>query len=114
MKVADLVVAWRQDAERLEHYGDGRGAELLRRVASDLEAATREHNEEALTLAQGASESGLSVDRLRHRIAEGSLPNAGRKGAPRVRRADLPVKRKQSTQGGFDAAAAARSILSAS
>lgn len=109
----DLPATWRTEAGVLARYGDSRGAEILNGVAATLEHALAAEGNELLDLAAGSQESGYSVDRLRHMVAEGVVPNAGRKGAPRVRRADLPAKPRK-TSGGFDAAATARSILTAS
>lgn len=111
MTSRELMTQWREDAATLARYGDERGAMLLRRAADDLEAALRAQDEELLDLDAAAQESGYSKDRLRHMVADGALPNAGRKHAPRVRRADLPRKRPRSSQ--FDPAATARAITGA-
>jgi hypothetical protein len=61
-------------------------------AANELENALRCHGDALLTLAEAASESGYSVDRLGREIARSKIPNAGRLHAPRVRRSDLPKK----------------------
>ena len=110
MTPVELAARWRQDAEVCARYGDERGAGVLHRVADELDAALRATGDEALTLEAAAMESGYSRDRLRHMVADGEIPNAGRRGAPRIRRGDLP--RKKSSRGdAFDPAAAARSVL---
>ena len=66
-----------------------------------------------LTLAEAALESGYSVDHLRHAVASGQIANAGRRGAPRIRRADLPKKPgapATAPAGGYDPDADARSL----
>ena len=68
--------------------------------------------DEELTLADSAIASGYSKRRLSELIADGTIPNVGRKGAPRIRRADLPRKAKAPSNG-FDAGAEASSILGA-
>ena len=55
---------------------------------------------------QASAESGYSESRLRHLVAAGELQNAGKKGAPRIRRSDLP--KKAAGVNVFDATAAAR------
>jgi len=54
-----------------------------------------------LNLTQAAAESGYSADYLGRLVKNGTIPNAGRPNAPRIRRADLPRKaeslRSQST-----------------
>jgi len=84
-------------------------ARACRTHADDLDAAMRSVADDALDLTAAAQESGFSVDRLRHKVAAGEIPNAGRRGSPRIRRGDLPIKR-QAGNGRFDAAAIARSF----
>ena len=110
MTPSELVIRWRADAERLVRYADERGAAVVRRLADELDAALSTVADEPLTLAQAAQESGYSRGRLRHMVAAGQVPNLGRKGAPRLRRGDLPHKAK-SAGSAFDAAAVAGTIL---
>lgn len=110
MTLGELAERWRTDAELLDKYGDSQVAKVCRTHADELQAALRSAEDDALDLASAAAESGYSTDRLRHMVADGALPNAGRKGAPRIRRGDLPMKRKAKASG-FDAASAARSLL---
>ena len=109
MAPAELAARWRADAVLLERYGSPLAAVCLRH-ADELDAALRTVADDALDLAAAARESGYSPDRLRHMVAAGTLPNAGRKGSPRIRRGDLPRKRR-GTSGPFDAAATARDLL---
>jgi hypothetical protein len=105
-----LPEKWRGDAATLARYGDTRGAELLRQAAADLEATLEEAADEALSLEEAVRESGYSERRLRELIADGSVPNAGRKGKPRIRRCDLPRKARKAVSG-YDAEADAHSLL---
>lgn len=105
-----LLVSWREDAEKLEQYGQETLAKACRRHADELEAALRSAADEALSLAQAARESGYSPDRLRHLVTEGKIPNAGRKGSPRIKRGDLPSKGNVK-RGRYDATAAACAVL---
>ena len=111
--VLGLAPRWREEALILEgRYGDPRAAELFRLCARELEEAVRSDQDESLTLQEAAATSGYSADHIRHQVADGKLPNVGRKGSPRVRRGDLPLKsgpRGRTTS--CDAAATARSIL---
>jgi len=109
MTPAELVERWRRDAETLAAY-DERLASIARRHADDLDAALLAVADEGLDLATAAKESGYSVDRLRHMVSDGDIPNAGRKGSPRIRRGDLPLKRRASGSV-FDASAIAGNIL---
>ena len=110
--VADLAAHWEADAEVLERRGDPRGATLCRQCAVELREAIRAEGNSSLTLSEAARESGYSEDHLRHKVAEGEIPNAGRKGAPRIRKCDLPRKpgRKET---GVGPEAAASEILRA-
>lgn len=107
----ELAVKWREDADVLSRYAPEL-ARIALAHADELDAALRAMDDDALDLATAARESGYSADRIRHLVASGEIPNAGRKGAPRVRRADLPRKPRAKAAGGFDAADAARSMLS--
>jgi len=57
----------------------------------ELEAALQSV-EDGVTLAEAARLGGYSADHLGRLIHEGTLVNVGRKYAPRIRRADVPVK----------------------
>jgi hypothetical protein len=62
-------------------------------AADELEAALRDEREQPLTLGQAAAESGYSEDHLGRELRLGRVPNAGKRHAPRIRRADLPTSR---------------------
>jgi hypothetical protein len=106
----DLAARWRADAETHEQYGATQLAHVCRMHADALDAALRSEADDVLDLTTAAQLSGYSPDRLRHKVASGELPNAGKRGAPRIRRGDLPMKRRKRS-GGFDAANAARDVL---
>lgn len=111
--LTELAESWLTDAEVLERYGDERGAELNRLHARELREALRSHERETLTLAEAAEESGYSKRHLRALISDGTIPNAGEKGRPQIRRGDLPMKPGSSSAGpiGFDADSEADAIL---
>ena len=71
----------------------------------ELEEAVRQAEDETLTLDQASVESGYSKRRLRELVASGEICNAGKKGAPRIRRVDLPRKSASNGLGGYDVAA---------
>jgi hypothetical protein len=97
----NLASRWRDDAARLRELGQDGPAKMSDVHASELEHALKEWSLEALTLEQAAGESGASYSTLQRKIASGDLPNAGRRGAPRVRRADLfgATPREDATDG---------------
>ena len=110
--LAKLPAAWRSRADQLERYAAS-AAEAFRTAAGELDAALRESENESLTLQEAARESGYSERRLRELLASRDIPNAGRKGRPRIRRGDVPRKAVRES-GGFDPAAEARDVLRAS
>ena len=73
----------------LERLGLAREARMVQTFASDLDQRLREWLDELLTLEGAADEVGTTYDAIRKRIARGDLPNSGRQGAPKIRRADL-------------------------
>lgn len=90
--LASLLTLWERDAAALDRRGDGRGAALLRQCVAETRAAIETAADEVLTLSEAALVSGYSADHLRHLVADGTIANQGRKGAPRVRRGDLPAR----------------------
>jgi len=92
IRPADLLQLWQQRADYLQQYGDPNSARIWRTAAVELECALEAFGAEKLTLADAAKVTGYTTDNIRKQIAAGTLPNAGRKNAPRVRRADLRAK----------------------
>jgi hypothetical protein len=90
--VRELPPAWRALAELLRTNGAEQAARATEARADELEAALRLQDDSIITLAQAAAASGYSADHLSREVREGRLRNVGRKGAPRIRRADLPRK----------------------
>lgn len=84
-----LAAEWRQEADLLRRRGAPRQADVLESAAADLEERLRTWELEALTLQEAADEAGLSYSAVQKKVARGDLPNAGREGAPRVRRCHL-------------------------
>lgn len=109
MTVAGLVPAWRERAAALEEYAPA-ACRAFEVAAAELEAALRARADEKLTLAEAVRESGYSDRRLREFLADGVIPNAGRPGAPRIRRSDLPRKAKRTASRGYDPVADARAL----
>jgi len=79
---AELVV--------LEKWGADPQARALRQIILELTSLEREEHEEVLGLRAAAHECGYSEDHLGRLIRNGTLKNYGCKGAPRLRRGDLP------------------------
>ncbi|MDB4916297.1 MAG: hypothetical protein JWM95_3941 [Gemmatimonadetes bacterium] len=93
MTYADLLAKWEQ--RRAEWRGLGvqvNGTAIADELLADLHALSQANALEELTLREAALLSGYSVDHLQRLVSSGQLENVGRKGRPRVRRGDLPVK----------------------
>jgi len=103
---------WRSLAEQQRALGAEAQACTLEWCASDLETALRAWRNEILTLDQAATESGYTTEHLGRLLREGKIPNGGERGAPRIRRADLP--RKPGCHGGGVATCRTEPIRSAS
>ncbi len=92
VSVRSLASVWRSDAMLLRRRGAELQAGTLESAATDLEQALAQGDDELLGLAAAAKQSGFSVDHLGRLLRSGAIPNAGRKHAPRIRRADLPIR----------------------
>ena len=99
MKPRDLPEKWRKKADGLRRYAP-EVANALEDCVAELEAAFAEWELEELTLQDAASESGYSYSQLQRLVADGQIPNAGKSGAPRVRRVDVPRKPARGTRPG--------------
>lgn len=99
MHPAELASRWRAEAHAYDRDGVAAHASLLRRVASELDAAWRAYAAEELSVAQAAAESGYSSDHLRELVRSGKLSGERAPGARtriRIRRCDLPRKPTQA------------------
>ena len=88
-RLQSLAAAWRDEADLLRRRGLEREARMVESFAAQLEERLQEWELQELTLEEAATELGLKYDTVQRRVACGELPNAGRKGSPRVRRRDL-------------------------
>jgi len=89
----DILAKWQAEAAALDHRNAlVPGGALCREFLADLEAVIQSEAEEVLTVDQAAVESGYSKEHIARMVRQGTVPNAGRKQAPRIRRADLPRK----------------------
>jgi hypothetical protein len=88
----NLSTTWRQRADFLRDYGDTNVARLWELAARELDAAVEAHGDGTLSLKEASRESGYTADHLGVLVKRGTIPNAGSSGAPRIRRADLPIQ----------------------
>ena len=90
--VRSLPATWRRRAKALRRYGVETPATALERCAEELDATLVEKDETTYSLVEASRESGYSADHLGRLVRDGKIPNAGRPGAPRIARQDLPRK----------------------
>ena len=96
--VEGLPADWRKQAKALRRFGGETPAIAIERCADDLEATLVERDETTYSLVEAARESGYSADHLGRLVRDGRIPNAGRPGAPRIARVDLPRKAYAPTE----------------
>ena len=87
--ITQLVARWRDEAAHNHRRGLHQAADVAESFAAELEATVREYRLATLTLGEAAAETGLKYDTIQGKVASGEIPNAGRRGSPRVRRCDL-------------------------
>lgn len=84
---------WRNEADALRRrHATVDGAELCKELLTDFDLVVAAEMEILLNLQEAAAESGYSPDHLGSLIRKNVIPNAGRAGAPKIRRSDLPRK----------------------
>ena len=87
-----LAAHWRDEAETLRRRGATAQAVVLESCAEELESALQQQHDEVLNLTQASRVSGYSREHLGRLLKEGTIPNAGQLGAPKIRRGNLPTK----------------------
>jgi hypothetical protein len=89
---------------------------LCQEVLRDFAAVTASVDDEPLSLREAAAASGYSEDHLARLVRQERIPNAGRRGAPRIRRGDLPrrpmTRVAPATGDAYDVVADARKLAS--
>lgn len=95
-RLETLPARWREEADMYRHRGQEPLAQMAESFAADMERELNAWLTEPLTLNEASVESGYSYDHLQHAAADGSIPNVGGEGAPRIRRCDLPRKARQT------------------
>jgi hypothetical protein len=87
-----LPSLWRERAATLEQYAADSAAMTCRTLAEELEMALHALDGVVVTPTEAAQLGGYSVDHINRMIRTGKIENVGRKGAPRLRRADVPIR----------------------
>lgn len=88
----DLLALWRERVAFLKENEHRKSARMWERAIGELDQVLRALGAELLTLPEAAALCGYSADYLGTLVRTGKIRNYGRKGSPRIRRADLPVK----------------------
>ena len=91
-RLSALVAQMRDEAALFRHRGLEQEAVFAESYADDWAVALKEWELEELTLEEAVEESRYSYSSLQQRVARGELRNVGKKGSPRIRRCDLPMK----------------------
>lgn len=88
--IPQIVAELREQAREHERLGGQvDGARFCREWADRIEAIYRSWWTETLTLHAAAEEQRIPYWKTQKLVAQGRIPNVGRKHAPRVRRCDL-------------------------
>lgn len=90
--VAALPDRWRAKAQDFAAFGANAQATTCTLLADELEAALQVQDVATVTLAEASRIGGYSTEHLARLVRSGQLPNAGRKGAPRLHRRDVPTR----------------------
>jgi len=92
MNQRTLPEAWRRMAEVFRDHAESSIAIAYETCAKDLEEALSAEADQPLTLKEASELGGYSQAHLGRLVREGKIPNAGRLGAPRIARQDIPTK----------------------
>lgn len=90
--ITERIHIWRKDASVLRDYGDARAADLLERVAAELEADLHDGAAEVTDLPSAVSLTGYTRGHLRRLLTDGKLRNVGTPDEPAFLVSDLPRK----------------------
>ena len=91
--IGSVIERWTERANEWKKLDVSvKGAPLAEEIIADLEAIAAGTNSEELTVTQAAEATGYTADHIGRLVREGKLTNYGRKGAPRVRRSELPKR----------------------
>ncbi len=75
--LTELAARWRKEATLLRRWGAETHSTVLECCTSELEAALRESELEAVTLREAAKESGFSYSTIQKKVASGELAERG-------------------------------------
>lgn len=115
MTPSQFLAKWTAEAEAMHRRGVMvNGAGLCNEILTDFRAVVACQVELVLSLPEAAARSGYTAEHLGRMVGEGRIWNAGRKGVPRIRAADVPRKPPALVPRGpraYDPSADARTLL---
>lgn len=85
-----LLGRWLQDARTLRRRGCDREASVIESVAQELRDFVAGLGSVSVTLQEASELSGYSSAHLGRLVREGTIPNAGRQGSPRISISHIP------------------------
>jgi predicted DNA-binding transcriptional regulator AlpA len=109
----DFIMRWQHKQMEMERLGVlVPGALLVGQILHDMAEVQVSYTETILRVEEAAQLSGYSAEHIARLIRQGRLPNAGRRGSPRVRLGDLPQRRQfaRTRPGSYDVLTDARSL----
>lgn len=96
VQISEIIERWKaRQAEWSRLHVQVDGAALACEIVNDLQQIAESDGTDELTLSAASGLSGYTVDHLSRMLRDGTIANAGKKGAPRIKRADLPARPKR-------------------
>lgn len=92
MTITERIRSWRHNAAVLRDYGDDRAADLLERLAAELEADLHDGATEVVDMSRAVEMTGYTRGHLRRLLVAGKLRNIGTPDEPAFLSSELPRK----------------------
>ena len=90
--IGGLLEQWRADAQALRRRNCLTQAEMLEQLIQEAAEYEMVESERTVTVAHAAQMGGYSESQIRRMLRQGTIPNSGRVGAPRIAVKDIPYK----------------------
>jgi hypothetical protein len=92
MRIPERIRTWRRDAAVFRGYGDDRTADLLERLAAELEADLQDGAAEVVDMSRAVELTGYTRGHLRRLLTTDKLRNVGTPEEPTFLASELPRK----------------------
>ena len=116
MLVSALPTHWRARATELERYAPA-AAQAFKDAADQLQDVLQA-TADSVSIKEAATLGGFTIDHIQRLVRQGRIENVGRKGKPRIRCEDVPIKpgytaklRKLSTRANIKASGVVASVI---